>query len=158
MTAEELEKAIEKLISEANEESEQAKREYEADCLAEKNRALARRAFRSSILEKLLETLKADYDALVLKIQSDLDESLEALYAENEPSGGGGEGIDPDDAPYEVDYTLPMRERYVAVKNYYLGLPDKAAALAAFEADEIAKDYLGSYYDYLYQLLLMIQV
>ena len=139
MTAEELEKAIEKLISEANEESEQAKREYEADCLAEKNRALARRTFRSSILEKLLETLKADYDAL-------------------EPSGGGGEGIDPDDAPYEVDYTLPMRDRYVAVKNYYLGLPDKAAALAAFEADEIAKDYLGSYYDYLYQLLLMIQV
>ncbi len=158
MTAEELEKAIEKLISEANEESEQAKREYEADCLAEKNRALARRAFRSSILEKLLETLKADYDALVLKIQSDLDESLDALYAENEPSGGGGEDIDPDDAPYEVDYTLPMRDRYVAVKNYYLGLPDKAAALAAFEADEIAKDYLGSYYDYLYQLLLMIQV
>ena len=47
---------------------------------------------RSSILEKLLETLKADYDALVLKIQNDLDESLDALYAENEPSGGGGEG------------------------------------------------------------------
>ena len=159
MTAEELEQAINKLIAEANEESEQAKREYEADCLAEKNRALARRTFRSSILEKLLETLKADYDALILKIQNDLDESLDALYAENEPSGGGGgEGIDPDDAPYEVDYTLPMRDRYVAVKNYYLGLPDKAAALAAFEADEIAKDYLGSYYDYLYQLLLMIQV
>ena len=158
MTAEELEQAINKLIAEANEESEQAKREYEADCLAEKNRALARRIFRSSILEKLLETLKADYDALVLKIQSDLDESLDALYAENEPSGGGGGDIDPDDAPYEVDYTLPMRDRYVAVKNYYLGLADKAAALAAFEADEIAKDYLGNYYDYLYQLLLMIQV
>lgn len=158
MTADELEQAVNKLISEANAESEKAKKEYESDCLAEKNRALARRMFRSTILEDLLAYLKTEYDALVLRIQSDLDESLSALYAENETGGGGGEGVDPGDAPYEVDYRLSMRDRYIDVKNYYLGLEDKAAALAAFEADEVAKDYLGNYYDYLYQLLLMVQV
>lgn len=156
MTTEEFEAAVDKLINESNEESEKAKRTYEEDCLAEKNRAVARRIFRSSILEKLLETLKADYDALVMKIQSDLDESLRALYSEEAPSGGGS-GTGTGDAPYEVDYTLPMRDRYLAVKDYYLSFADKAAALAALEEDEIAKEYLGTYYQYLYQLLLLLQ-
>ena len=158
MTQEEFDKAVNKLIEEANEESESAKKRYEADCRAERDRALSRHIFRSTVLDAVLATLKEEYDALVLKIQKELDESLEALYGEGIEGGGGGGDIDPDDAPYEVDYRLPMRDRYVAVKNYYLGLPDKAEALAAFEADKIAKDYLGNYYDYLYQLLLMIQV
>lgn len=158
MTQEEFDKAVNKLIEEANEESESAKKRYEADCRAERDRALSRRIFRSTVLDAVLATLKEEYDALVLKIQKELDESLEALYGEGIEGGGGGGDIDPDDVPYEVDYTLPMRDRYVAVKNYYLDeFDDMAASLAAFEADEIAKDYLGSYYDYLHQLLLLLQ-
>lgn len=157
MTEEELNKAVDKLISEANEESEAAKAEYEEACRSIRFRLLERRAYRSSILENALDALKEEYDGAVLKIQSDLDESLEALYAEEGGGGSPGEGIDPDDAPYEVDYTLPMRDRYVAVKNYYLGIENEAQALAALQEDEIAKDYLGTYYDYLLQLLLMLQ-
>ena len=157
MTAEELEKAVQKLIEEANAESAAAKSEYEKDCLEAQYDALKRRTFRSSILENLLAARKEEYDAEVLRIQKDLDESLEALYAEGDTGGETPPGIDPDDAPYEVDYTLSMRDRYVIVKNYYLDYDDMAQALADFEADDIAKDYLGTYYDYLYQLLLMVQ-
>lgn len=158
MTQEELEAAAEKLIGEANEDSAAAKREYEKDCLSEKNRALSRRIFRSSILENILAVLKSDYEALVKKIQKELDESLAALYGEGDTGGEGGEGGEGGDAPYEVDYTLPMRDRYVIVKNYYLSYADPAQALADFEKDEIAKEYIGVYYEYLRQLLLMIQV
>ncbi len=157
MTAEELEKAVQKLIEEANAESAAAKSEYEKDCLEAQYDALKRRTFRSSILENLLAARKEEYDAEVLRIQKDLDESLEALYAEGDTGGETPPEIDPDDAPYEVDYTLSMRDRYVIVKNYYLDYDDMAEALADFEADDIAKDYLGTYYDYLYQLLLMVQ-
>ena len=158
MTEEEVKKAEERLIKEANRKSAVERREYERKEYEERCRASERRTARSSILTDILEALKTDFNDKIDEIQNELNEKLEDLYSRNDvaetpPGGSGGE-----DAPYEVDYTLPMRERYVAVKNYYLGLPDKAAALAAFEADEIAKDYLGSYYDYLYQLLLMIQV
>lgn len=157
MTAEELEEAVNKLIAAANADSETAKKEYGEDVLRAKYSALKNRIARSDILSGQLAALEEEYEALVRKIQSELDESLEALYAENEEGGGGTPPSGAEDAPYEVDYSLSMRDRYVIVKNYYLGLPDKAQALAALQADTVAQDYLGDYYDYLLQLLLMIQ-
>ena len=65
MTAEELEKAVQKLIEEANAESAAAKSEYEKDCLEAQYDALKRRTFRSSILENLLAARKEEYDAQV---------------------------------------------------------------------------------------------
>ena len=157
MTEEEFNQAVNKLISEANDDSENAKLEYEKNCRKEKYRAAENRTLRSTVLDAALAELKDMYDKLVLKIQSELDESLEALYAENYPEGQPGEGINPDDAPYEVEYSLPSRDRYVAVKNYYMAYDDMAQALLDFQKDEIAKDYLGTYYDYLLQLLLLMQ-
>ena len=89
MTQEELDKAVNKLISEANEESAAAKAEYEKQCLDAKNGAIERRVLRSGILQDALAELKEAYDALVLKLQKELDESLEALYAE----GASGQRI-----------------------------------------------------------------
>lgn len=45
----------------------------------------------------------------------------------------------------------------MAVKNYYLSYADMAEALADLQEDETAENYLGRYYDYLVQLLLMLQ-
>lgn len=154
MTAEELETAVNKLIAEANEDSEQAKKAYEREVLSARFAALANRTYRSDVLERALAALQTDYDARVRKIQSELDESLEALYAEGEEPSGGDEG--PTEAPYEVDYSLPYRERYIIVKNYYMSLPDRNAAIDALEADETAKAYLGDYYTYLMELLLLM--
>ena len=205
VTDAELNAAAQKLIEEANAESEAALAEYERDCLSARFRLLERGTYRSSILQDSLNELRAAYDKLVLRIQRELDESLEALYAEaEEPDDGedpggdgedpdgdgkdpdgdgedpggdgedpggdgedpggdgedpGGDGEDPDEpeAPYEVDESLPMRDRYIAVKNYYLSIPNAADALAALRDDSVAKEYLGTYYNYLEQLLIMMQ-
>ena len=154
MTAEELEKAGNKLIAEANEDSERAKKEYGQDVLAARFAALERRTYRSDVLERTLTALQADYDARVRKIQSELDESLEALYAEREETPDLPTG--PTEAPYEVDYSLPNRERYIIVKNYYLSIADRNAAIDALEKDETAKAYLGDYYTYLMELMLLM--
>ena len=200
MNTDELNAAAQKLIEEANTESAAALASYEEDCLRMRFRLLERGTYRSSILSDALHELRADYDAQVLRIQKELDESLEALYAEaqkpeepggeepggeepggeepggeepggqepggEEPGGeepGGEEpgGEEPDgeepDAPYEVDESLPMRDRYIAVKNYYLSIPDAAEALELLRDDDVAKEYLGTYYNYLEQLLIMMQ-
>ena len=190
VTDAELNAAAQKLIEEANAESEAALASYEEDCLRMRFRLLERGTYRSSILSDALHELRADYDAQVLRIQKELDESLEALYAEaQEPEEPGGEepggeepggeepggeepggeepggeepgGEEPDDdepdAPYEVDGSLPMRDRYIAVKNYYLSIPDAAEALELLRDDDVAKEYLGTYYNYLEQLLIMMQ-
>ena len=170
VTDAELNAAAQKLIEEANAESEAALAEYERDCLSARFRLLERGTYRSSILQDSLNELRAAYDKLVLRIQRELDESLEALYAEaEEPDDGedpggdgedpGGDGEDPDEpeAPYEVDESLSMRDRYIAVKNYYLSIPNAADALEALRDDSVAKEYLGTYYNYLEQLLIMMQ-
>ena len=157
MTQEELEVAVNRLIAEANADSEEAKKKYDAAVLDAKFTALENRMWRSDMLEEQLASLEAEYESVVLRIQTELDKSLDALYAENEQGGGGTPPSGADEAPYEVDYSLSMRDRYVVVKNYYLSLPDKAQALAACQADTVAADYLGDYYDYLIQLLVMIQ-
>ena len=99
VTDAELNAAAQKLIEEANAESEAALAEYERDCLSARFRLLERGTYRSSILQDSLNELRAAYDKLVLRIQRELDESLEALYAEaEEPDDGedpGGDGEDP---------------------------------------------------------------
>ena len=122
MTPEEIDEAARKLIEEANRESAAAKEEYTRGCVKETNAAAARRLARSSILTDILARLKKEYDALADKIQRELDESLDALYAEGETGEGGSGG---EDAPYEVDYSLPMRERYVPFPRFLNSLRPK---------------------------------
>ena len=152
MTEAEVNAAVEKLVAAANEESEKASREYEEACRQKKYAAAENHTLRSSFLEEALETLKTDHEALLKKIQDELDESLMALYAENVAGSGTGEGINPDDAPYDADYTLNARDRYLRVKDYYLSYSDLNQAYDDLSRDEIAMDYLGSYYYYLLRL------
>ena len=152
MTQEELDAAVKKLIAEANDLSAEQNRKYAAAYAKAEGAALKNRTARSTIFGFVKTDLKEACDRALKKIQDDLDESLAALYLENE-QGGGGSGST--DAPYEVDYSLPMRERYVTVKNYYLAYEDKQKAVEDCKNDKIAQEYLGAYYDYLLQLLKM---
>ena len=154
MTEVEVERAAQRLIKEANRQSDVERRKYEDDRYTEECDASARRAARSSILQNILARLKEDLDDAVAEIQSELDEKLEELYAQSGASGSGPGGSGGEDAPYEVDYSLPMRERYITVRDYYLSYEDKEEALSDFLADTVAQDYLGSYYSYIQQLLL----
>lgn len=152
MTQEELDAAVKKLIAEANDLSAEQNRKYAAAYAKAEGAALKNRTARSTIFGFVKTDLKEACDRALKKIQDDLDESLAALYLENE-QGGGGSGST--DAPYEVDYSLPMRERYVTVKNYYLAYEDKQKAVEDCKNDKIAQEYLSAYYDYLLQLLKM---
>ena len=62
-----------------------------------------------------------------------------------------------DYSPERSTIGIPGAGLVTSSLSYYLGYDDMAAALSDFEKDEIAKDYLGSYYDYLLQLLLLVQ-
>lgn len=146
-----------RLIAEADRETEKENAAYKEAVRKRTEEAAARRTARSSILQRALARLKEETDAALADIQRRLDEELEDLYADAEGDAPGpSPGIDPDDAPYEVDYTLPMGERYKAVRAYYLGYDDMKEAVADYGEDEIAKDYLGEYYGYLMQLLMTL--
>ena len=157
MTEEEVNAAVEKLVAAANEESEEAVREYEEACRQKVYAAAENRTLRSSILTGALAQLKEDNEARLKKIQDELDESLLALYAENVSGSGTGEGIDSSEAPYDADYSLNARDRYLRVKEYYLSYDDLSQAYEDLGKDEIAMDYLGDYYFYLLRLLAIMK-
>ena len=54
---------------------------------------------------------------------------------------------------YLVDYTLPYAERYNIVREYYLAISDPTERMALYSADDVAKNYLSSYYRTLYNVL-----
>ena len=54
---------------------------------------------------------------------------------------------------YLVDYSLSYNERYIIVRNYYLAISDVTLRMKLYSADEVAKKYLGSYYQTLYNVL-----
>ncbi len=68
-------------------------------------------------------------------------------------SGGTGSGSGGDGTGYVVDYNLSYLERYVAVRDYYLTIENPTERLNLYAADGVALDYLGSYYNYLYNYL-----
>lgn len=151
MTQEEMERRAQRLIDAANRETAAKNKEYEKKSYEERCEAAARRTARSSILTDILEYLQAECTEAIAKIQRELDEDLEELYAQEITDSQPGEVVD---APYLVDYSLPMSERYIIVKEYYLSYEDVNAALADYRADEIAKEYLGKFYSNILQLLI----
>lgn len=84
MTEEEVKKAEERLIKEANRKSAVERREYERKEYEERCRASERRTARSSILTDILEALKTDFNDKIDEIQNELNEKLEDLYSRND--------------------------------------------------------------------------
>lgn len=89
MTQEELDAAVKKLIADANDLSTEQNRKYAAAYAKAEGAALKNRTARSTIFGFVKTDLKEACDRALKKIQDDLDESLAALYLENEQGGGG---------------------------------------------------------------------
>ena len=70
----------------------------------------------------------------------------------NEPGGETGGGGD-EEAGYLVDYSLTYNERYVIVRDYYLAIEDPVERMELYKADDVAKEYLASYYSTLFNVL-----
>lgn len=69
-------------------------------------------------------------------------------------TGGGSSGSGTEHSyPRDPDYSLDFSERYYAVFNYYMAMENANVRFALFQADELAKVYLGEFYATLYDRL-----
>ena len=101
----------------------------------------------SSLLAQKQAELQAelDYQVEILVEQYEYGMQLsEPFIPENPDAGKVG---------YMVDYSLPYTDRYNIVKEYYLSITDPTERMNLYAADEVAKDYLSSYYRTLYNVL-----
>lgn len=104
----------------------------------------------SDLVESKRAALTAEYEREV----EILREQLIFNMSLSEPTSGdetGGSGDD--NSGYAVDYSLSYLERYIQVRDYYLTIADPDERLALYSADEVAKRYLNSYYNTLYNYL-----
>ena len=102
----------------------------------------------SSLLEQKKAELQAEYEYELAILVEQLLYSIELgepVIPETPPGA--------EDAGYVVDYSLPYTDRYNAVRAYYLSIQDPDERMALYESDQVAKDYLGSYYRTLYNVL-----
>ena len=98
------------------------------------------------------------YAAMELELTEEYNYQVEILREQlifnmslGEPTTGGETGDSGnDDSGYLVDYELSYLERYIQVRDYYLGIEDANERLALLAADEVAINYLGSYYNTLF--------
>ena len=90
---------------------------------------------------------KAEYDIEVVKEDLIMQLSYEALGSEGNETG-------PYRYPENPNYNLSYSQRFLVVRNYYMGATDDPnARLAAFSMDTLARTYLGEFYQTLYDLL-----
>ncbi len=101
----------------------------------------------SSLLEQKRAELEEEFDYQV----AILAEQLRYALSVNEPYPDSGE-ID-ETTGYIVDYNLSYTDRYIIVRDYYLSIEDPAERMALYTADDVARQYLGSYYSTLYDVL-----
>ena len=110
----------------------------------EKYRLMKNGVFLSKIWQLYCEKLQREYEAEVENIRESL---LFYLRFTSKNQGGGLEGS----APYAVDYSLTVEERFTVVRGYYEGaFTNPKERFDAFKADEIAVVYLGELYASLY--------
>lgn len=101
----------------------------------------------SSLLEQKKAELQAEFDyqlAIIVEQYTYGMELSEPIIPENPDASKVG---------YIVDYTLPYTERYNIVREYYLSIADPAERMNLYSNDEVAKDYLSSYYRTLFNVL-----
>lgn len=102
----------------------------------------------STLFEQMQDYLTGEMKYQVEIIKEQLEYSM-ALNAPCPEPGEGGE----EEAGYIVDYSLPYTDRYAIVRAYYLAIEDPVERMNLYNADEIAKKYLGEFYWTLYNVL-----
>lgn len=96
-----------------------------------------------------------------LEIDARMEEEVELvrgtlLYQLSyEGIGATGNEYGPYRYPENPDYTLTYSQRFIVVRNYYMAAVEEPnARLQAFAIDFLAREYLGEFYQTLYDLFL----
>ena len=111
---------------------------------------IANNTARSTALREAIAEIDAQKEKDIETVKADLDYQLayEALGQEGNENG-------PYRYPQNPNYNLSYSERFLVVRQYYMDVTsDPNARLAAYNADTLARTYLGEYYKTLYELLL----
>ncbi|MDE7082474.1 MAG: hypothetical protein K2O89_02065 [Clostridia bacterium] len=115
-----------------------------------------------ALFKKLVYTDDMKESSLLAQKQAELQDELDyqlAIIVEQYEYGMNlsepfiPENPDAEKVGYMVDYSLPYTDRYSIVKEYYLSISDPTERMNLYLADEVAKDYLSSYYRTLLNVL-----
>lgn len=148
--AERLETVQLKLLRTAQQKKNELEHKLQSELSEQRRLTYANGAENSSIYKKIAEELTAEYEYQVEIIREQLVFNMSLKEPTNPDETGGNGG---DDSAYLVDYELSYLERYIAVRDYYMSIEDPDERLALLQADKVAQQYLGSYYNVLFDYL-----
>ncbi len=105
----------------------------------------------SGLYEAKCAELDAEYEreVAILAEQLIFNLSLNEPTTDDELGDGDGDAS----AGYIVDYSLSYLDRYQIVRSYYMAIEDANERLALYTADAVAQQYLGQYYNTLFNVL-----
>lgn len=99
---------------------------------------------------------KQEYSAIAKAAEAEIETVKADLLYQIAYEGIGQEGNDngPYRYPENPNYNLSYSQRFLVVRNYYMdATDDPEARLRVFAMDSLAREYLGEYYQTLYELL-----
>lgn len=137
-----------KLLRAAQRKKDELKRKMDREYEEYKKFLMRAGLHDTSLIDSKYAALMAEFEYQCGIIADDL------LYDIN-ANGSSGFGSDYT-AGYLVDYTLSYNDRYKIVRDYYLAITDREERMRLYSADEVAKRYLGTYYETLYNVLATI--
>ena len=94
-------------------------------------------------------TKEYNYQVEIIKEQLLFNMSLGEPTTGDETGGSNG-----GNNAYVVNYELSYMERYIEVRDYYLTIEDPNERIAILREDEVARKYLGTYYNTLFNYLI----
>lgn len=139
-----------KLLRTAQQKKNELKHKLDAQIAEYKTLTYANGTIKSSLAAAVQAELTEEYEYQVeiLREQLVFNMSLKEPTTGDETGGTGS-----DTSGYVVDYELSYLERYIEVRDYYLAIEDPNERVALLAADEVAQQYLGSYYNTLFNYL-----
>lgn len=139
-----------KLIRTAQQKKNELAHKMENELSAYRQLLYSNGMINSSLYADMEKELSAEfkYQVEILREQLIYNLTIKEPTHDGETGGSGS-----DNSSYPVDYELSYLERYVLVRDYYLTIEDPVERLNLFAADSVAMEYLGSYYNSLFNYL-----
>ncbi|MCM1545862.1 MAG: hypothetical protein NC033_02385 [Clostridiales bacterium] len=140
-----------KLLRTAQQKKDELYHKLQSEIAEQKRLLYSNGMENSSLFTDIVAELTAEYEYQVEIIR----EQLLFNMSLGEPTAGGETGgSGTENSAYLVDYELSYIERYVHVRDYYFTIEDPNERIAVLREDEVARKYLGTYYNTLFNYLI----
>lgn len=101
----------------------------------------------SQIAAELNAEYEYQLEILTEQLEFNMSVGEPTVNVEMGPTGNDGTHC------YAVDYELSYMERYIQVRDFYLTIEDPNERIQILRQDEVARKYLGTYYNTLFNYL-----